>query len=348
MQEEILIGTESAEDPELYGQSVTDGGTENPHCSFDSSVPAENAAVDNSLVEDIWAQKPVGHLCSKIGPYKLSDRSFYCLKTMLPDEIIDAYTYLLASSQESKHVYHINCTLMTAIFNGNAELHNYLAEVPKLDDFDVLCGAVNEGSCHWCLVYIMPKDQILYYLNPLGESSYRLLRIEEKWKNLLFGRENLGISENPTEWFVHSKKHARQTDSTSCGVFVLKFLECMLAGEENLDIDITGRILDTRKSIGQVLLKNSDDLEQYCRYCYTKESEERGTLVCCRQCTGSKYFHVKCECSLHPAAKGNNGQNNSSMEYQLRKNPTKIYMYLKSTVKKLARYYVISKTAIGP
>uniref|UniRef100_A0A8W8IS37 SWIM-type domain-containing protein n=1 Tax=Magallana gigas TaxID=29159 RepID=A0A8W8IS37_MAGGI len=110
VQEEILIGTESAEDPELYGQSVTDGGTENPHCSFDSSVPAENAAVDNSLVEDIWAQKPVGHLCSKIGPYKLSDRSFYCLKTMLPDE------------------------------------------VPKLDDFDVLCGAVNEGSCHWCLV----------------------------------------------------------------------------------------------------------------------------------------------------------------------------------------------------
>lgn len=120
----------------------------------------------------------------------------------------------------------------------------------------------------------------------------------------------------------------------------------MLAGDENLDIDISGRILDTRKSIGLVLLKNSDDLEQYCRNCYTKESEERGTLVCCRQCTGSKYFHVKCECSLHPAAKGNNGQNNSSMEYKLRKNPTKVYMYPKSTVKKLARYF-ISRTVIG-
>lgn len=46
------------------------------------------------------------------------------------------------------------------------------------------------------------------------------------FRNLLFGRENLGISENPTEWFVHSKKHARQTDSTSCGVFVLKVFYC--------------------------------------------------------------------------------------------------------------------------
>lgn len=33
VQEEILIGTESAEDPELYGQGVSEGRTENPRCS---------------------------------------------------------------------------------------------------------------------------------------------------------------------------------------------------------------------------------------------------------------------------------------------------------------------------
>lgn len=53
MQEEIMIGTESAEDPELYGQGVSEGRTENPRCSFDSRVPAENTAVDNSLGEYI-------------------------------------------------------------------------------------------------------------------------------------------------------------------------------------------------------------------------------------------------------------------------------------------------------
>lgn len=48
-----MIGTESAEDPELYGQGVSEGRTENPRCSFDSRVPAENTAVDNSLGEYI-------------------------------------------------------------------------------------------------------------------------------------------------------------------------------------------------------------------------------------------------------------------------------------------------------
>lgn len=33
-----------------------------------------------------------------------------------------------------------------------SNLSYFLLKVPKLDDFDVLCGAVNEGSCHWCLV----------------------------------------------------------------------------------------------------------------------------------------------------------------------------------------------------
>lgn len=57
-----MIGTESAEDPELYGQGVSEGRTENPRCSFDSRVPAENTAVDNSLVDDIWAQKTSGSI----------------------------------------------------------------------------------------------------------------------------------------------------------------------------------------------------------------------------------------------------------------------------------------------
>lgn len=285
-------------------------------------------SVDFSLVDSIWAQKPVGHLCSRIGHYKLSDRSFYCLRTMLPDEIIDAYTYLLSSSQENKRVYHVSCSVMTAIFNGNAELHQYLSEVPKLDDFDVICGALNEGSSHWCLIYIMPKDQVLFYLNPLGESFSRLQRIEEKWKDLLFGRENIGIVESPTEWFVHTKEHARQTDSTSCGVLVLKFLECMLTGAD-IQTDTSARgILYCRKYVGQILLKNSDDLDIYCRHCYTKESQERGALVRCRLCKENKYFHATCGCSLHPAVQENNdqsqNQNKDSLEYNLRKDPQKI------------------------
>lgn len=60
--------------------------------------------------------------------------------------------YLLSASHESKKIYHVNCTIMTALFQGNAELHNYLSEVPKLDEFDVICGALNEGSCHWTLI----------------------------------------------------------------------------------------------------------------------------------------------------------------------------------------------------
>lgn len=67
-----------------------------------------------------------------------------------------------------------------------------------------------------CITNFIVHVHILVYLPTLPHF----------FRNLLFGRENLGISENPTEWFVHSKKHARQTDSTSCGVFVLKVFYC--------------------------------------------------------------------------------------------------------------------------
>lgn len=94
-----------------------------------------------------------------------------------------------------------------------------------------------------------------------------------------FGRENLGIEESTTEWFVHPKKHPRQRDSTSCGVIVLKVLERLLQ-DEDLDIDIQkGEMMRARENIGQVLLKNSDDFDCNCSHCFTKETTTKESLT---------------------------------------------------------------------
>ncbi|KAL5022278.1 hypothetical protein ScPMuIL_001433 [Solemya velum] len=60
-----------------------------------------------------------GKILGRIGPYSISDSSIRHLRGAISDEIIDAYFYLL--DEKSPSVCHINCIVMTAIFNGSTE-----------------------------------------------------------------------------------------------------------------------------------------------------------------------------------------------------------------------------------
>ncbi|KAL5018988.1 hypothetical protein ScPMuIL_004710 [Solemya velum] len=60
-----------------------------------------------------------GKILGRIGPYSISDSSIRHLRGAISDEIIDAYFYLL--DEKSPSICHINCIVMTAIFNGSTE-----------------------------------------------------------------------------------------------------------------------------------------------------------------------------------------------------------------------------------
>ncbi|KAL5018608.1 hypothetical protein ScPMuIL_004330 [Solemya velum] len=72
------------------------------------------------VLEEIWINQEMtqGKILGRIGPYSISDSSIRHLRGAISDEIIDAYFYLL--DEKSPSICHINCIVMTAIFNGKS------------------------------------------------------------------------------------------------------------------------------------------------------------------------------------------------------------------------------------
>ncbi|KAL5008843.1 hypothetical protein ScPMuIL_014424 [Solemya velum] len=80
----------------------------------------------------------------------------------------NAYFHLLSVKAENR-VLHVDCVVITAIFTGHIQ-RSGLLQNEKLEDYEAILGAVNEGGNHWTLVIIHPKERTILYLNPLGET----------------------------------------------------------------------------------------------------------------------------------------------------------------------------------
>ncbi|VDI52844.1 Hypothetical predicted protein [Mytilus galloprovincialis] len=87
------------------------------------------------VVNTIWNSGTSGskdYLLSKVGPFNIMDTSILFLKSLLPDEIIDAYIYLLTATRQDKKVFHIPSACASAIVLGQHDLHGYLVDVCRL------------------------------------------------------------------------------------------------------------------------------------------------------------------------------------------------------------------------
>ncbi|KAL5009475.1 hypothetical protein ScPMuIL_011780 [Solemya velum] len=120
-----------------------------------------------------------GKILGRIGPYSISDSSIRHLRGAISDEIIDAYFYLL--DEKSPSICHINCIVMTAIFNGSTERLGILQR-ENFNAYDCIFGAVNEGGSHWTLVLPSPidlEDKDLNNSNKITDYSGDYLIISE-------------------------------------------------------------------------------------------------------------------------------------------------------------------------
>lgn len=86
------------------------------------------------------------------GPYYLTSESIRFIKTQLPDEVIDAFLHDLT---KGKSTLHINSITLTAIFEGNEDIHHGLKSQPNVMDYDTIIGAHNEGGGHWVLIQFL-------------------------------------------------------------------------------------------------------------------------------------------------------------------------------------------------
>ncbi|CAC5386269.1 unnamed protein product [Mytilus coruscus] len=106
-------------------------------------IETENLEEYEQEVMTIWRKKTSTHtILGRIGAYTISDTAILCAKTLLSDDLIDAYLHLLAAASDS--VYYINAAFSTAIFNNTQEMDLY--------SYEHIIGAVNEGGNHWVLL----------------------------------------------------------------------------------------------------------------------------------------------------------------------------------------------------
>ncbi|CAC5392155.1 unnamed protein product [Mytilus coruscus] len=145
----------------------------------------------------------------------------------------------------------------------NAFLSIKIKEIKvNIEDYDILLGALCENNNHWCLMVIYPQSRELLYLNPLGEQKTHQDQYLQNWLLFISERHNRGIRRNPSfslEWSIVTRKHRKQllVDSSSCGVFTLKFAEHVLTDNDFMFDTSKRAIRASRYIIGQVLVDNS-------------------------------------------------------------------------------------------
>ncbi|RXN21892.1 voltage-dependent calcium channel subunit alpha-2 delta-3-like isoform X2 [Labeo rohita] len=166
-----------------------------------------------AVLQDIWAGKIGGKLCSKVGPYKLFTWDLERLKPgeKLESEVINAYLTCLVRNFSGR-AFVLDSFQATNIWKRKA---NSMKRVNP-ETYDVLVGSVNEND-HWTLLMIYPKERRILYLNSFGESRAKLLHSKKVVSDFMASRVT------PTaEWQCQALPHSIQKDGTSCGVFVCK------------------------------------------------------------------------------------------------------------------------------
>lgn len=77
--------------------------------------------------------------------------------------------------------------------------------------------------------------------------------------------------------FITVQEREKQKDGVSCGIFVILFIIRFLKGETYMNL---GNIQEFRKSLKQLLRRNSDDISSFCCHCGNIKRDK----IKCRKC----------------------------------------------------------------
>ncbi|XP_061152306.1 sentrin-specific protease-like isoform X2 [Syngnathus typhle] len=191
----------------------------------------------------------------------------------LESEVINAYLLLLVNKRNKisvEKVSYIDSFAMTNLWNGKSQR---LKINPV--EYKLIVGIVNEHK-HWKLAAIMPGEKRSLLVDPLGESQMDIKKCLESTRAFM---RKKGC--NVSRWTCGTVPHPRQQDSTSCGVFALKFAEHLLSDEE---IDLSAKANDVnryRLQIATTLLLETDDLSNLCCVCgeATHDTDNRWVIM---------------------------------------------------------------------
>jgi Ulp1 family protease len=90
------------------------------------------------------------------------------------------------------------------------------------DNYLVVLVPFNSGD-HWELSVVFPADRNVTYLNPLGELDATRKTILNGWRRFFNSRAKSEMKySNRGEWTDKVIAHAKQLDSHSCGIHVVK------------------------------------------------------------------------------------------------------------------------------
>ncbi|XP_054863173.1 lysine-specific demethylase 5B-like [Amphiprion ocellaris] len=131
------------------------------------------------------------------------------------------------------------------------------------------------------------KKKKSLYLDSLGESKEAIKKCLNTTRAFM---RKKGC--NFSRWTCGTVQHTQQSDSTSCGVFALKFAECLLQKEDTSFPATKEAINRHRLEIAVTLLLETDDLTDRCHFCGEQEHESDVNWIQCDVCL--RWFHQMC------------------------------------------------------
>ncbi|XP_065917782.1 uncharacterized protein [Dysidea avara] len=140
---------------------------------------------------------------------------------------------------------------------------------------------------HWVLLMFEEKSSTITYVNPKGEKSSTISSLERRWNQFSSYQFLSEKSKKLYKWKVITKSHFKQRDTSSCGVFVMRFAESLLLNEA-LPEEMK-QIYELRQRMAEKLIELSDPLGTYCHACGW---EDGGVWVQCDECDW--WYHLPC------------------------------------------------------
>ncbi|XP_066922014.1 uncharacterized protein [Clytia hemisphaerica] len=162
-----------------------------------------------------------------------------------------------------------------------------------------LIGTYSIGS-HWRLLIVYPKDQSIWLVDPLGETVDIMNQTKQAWQSCM----KVNFPNKTNVWKTKQVNHAKQLDAISCGVFCLKFAECILNGRELCSTFSEDDVNAFRRTIAIKLIElggNGKWCKEYCRICDRKSpppltlpTGKNDQWVVCDQCSPEMWYHAGC------------------------------------------------------
>lgn len=246
-----------------------------------------------TVIEAIWATDWEGEehevLGEVVGNLRVVDLLSLKHGEQLNDQVINTYCRMLCT----KNVNYIDTYILTATLEGNQELS--MLERGDIEPYQLLIGCLHVNGNHWVAVGIDVVDHIFWYMDPLNFTYKPTRQMEEKvanWNNFVRSK---GIQQ---EWELRVPSDSPlQSDSTSCGVYSLEFLENLVAHEENQNFNTNA----VRLQIGVKFLEALSPKIGCHKCCWSDSSFMWRCGICqwqfhryCKQCVG----HVLEMCHL--------------------------------------------------